>query len=109
MDMDFYQDAASETANYPSLGHPVVYPALGLNGEAGEVAEKIKKLMRDKHGVTTVDFCREVEKELGDVLWYVSEIARQLNIKLSAVARTNLCKLASRADRGVIQGEGDNR
>lgn len=109
MQMDFYQELASETADYPILGHAVVYPALGLNGEAGEVAEKIKKLMRDSDGVVTDDFRQAITKELGDVLWYIAETARQLDIKLSEIARANLCKLASRRDRNTIHGEGDNR
>lgn len=109
MDFDTYQELASETAVYPVLGHPVVYPALGLNGEAGEVAEKIKKLMRDNRGTVTEDVRQSIAKELGDVLWYVAEVARQLELSLSHIARLNLCKLASRAERNTLSGEGDNR
>ena len=110
MNFDEYQKRASETAGYPEPGgHGFIYPTLGLAGEAGEVAEKIKKVIRDEGGVISDAKRLEIQKELGDVLWYVSEIARQLGIKLDDVATQNIEKLASRKARGVISGSGDNR
>jgi len=82
---------------------------LGINGEAGEVAEKIKKIIRDKDGVISEEDKKEITKELGDVLWYIAVLAHQLGYKLDDVAETNLNKLASRKKRGVLTGDGDNR
>jgi len=106
---DLYQDAAESTAVYPDKGDNLYYPALGLAGEAGEVCEKIKKIMRDQKGHITEENSTEIAKELGDVLWYISTIATELNISLSAIAEDNIDKLHDRMDRGVIKGSGDNR
>jgi NTP pyrophosphatase (non-canonical NTP hydrolase) len=103
MTFDDYQSAARKTAIYPEQ-HKVVYPALGLAGEAGEVAEKVKKWIRD--GVLDPD---AVKKELGDVLWYLAALAGDLNLSLSDVAEANVRKLESRQARGVLGGSGDNR
>jgi len=103
MTFNEYQEKASKTAIYPEQ-FKLVYPALGLAGEAGEVAEKVKKLIRD--GTLQVE---DLKKELGDVLWYVSALASDLNIDLDDVAATNVAKLQSRSARGVIGGSGDNR
>lgn len=87
----------------------IVYLALGLNGESGEVAEKVKKIVRDQAGKLT-DFDRvEIGKELGDVLWYLAMLAEELGISLEEVAQGNIDKLISRKERGVIHGSGDNR
>jgi NTP pyrophosphatase (non-canonical NTP hydrolase) len=105
MTFDDYDVAAEKTAQYPTLspGLPI-YPALGLCGESGEFAEKIKKAIRDG------TFDRESAlKELGDVLWYLSACARDLGSSLDEVAQGNLQKLASRAVRGKIAGSGDER
>lgn len=105
--MDDYQKAARKTAIYPT---PVVYPALGLAGETGEVCEKIKKRIRDADGdFNDPEFKKNIQKELGDVLWYIANLSADLDIKLSAIAETNLVKLYDRADRGKIGGSGDNR
>jgi len=109
MDFDEYQKKSSSTAVYPDIGHNFVYPTLGLADESGEVVEKIKKVIRDDGGVMTEEKRLEIKKELGDVLWYLSQLATELKIKLSDVAQTNVDKLASRMDRGVLQGSGDNR
>jgi len=98
-----YQEEASKTAIYPEQ-YKIVYPALGLAGEAGEVAEKVKKHIRD--GVLNVD---DLKKELGDVLWYLAAIASDLGLNLDEIAEANLQKLRSRQARGVISGNGDNR
>ncbi len=82
---------------------------LGLVGESGEVAEKFKKILRDKDGILSDDDKKEVTKELGDVLWYLSVIARYLDVSLDDVAAINIEKLSSRKDRSVLNGKGDNR
>jgi len=106
---DSYQLSAQQTAIYPSLGHLIVYPALGLAGEAGEVAEKIKKMCRDDDCALTDDRKAALKKELGDVLWYVSEVARQAGLSLSDVAKSNIEKLNNRAKNGTLSGDGDDR
>ena len=106
---DLYQDKADETAIYPNKGDNLYYPALGLAGEAGEVCEKVKKIMRDKGGVLSEADALEISKELGDVLWYLSAIACEINVALSTVAEDNIDKLHSRKERGRLQGSGDNR
>ena len=106
---DLYADAAGVTAVYPNRGGNLYYPALGLGGETGEVLEKIKKLMRDRGGEITPEFREALKKEMGDILWYVAAIAYEAGISLGDVAAANLEKLASRAERGKIQGSGDDR
>lgn len=108
MTLDEYQRICRTTAIYTTQ---VVYPALGLAGEAGEVCEKVKKWLRDEGGVTPMpeDRLRALEKELGDVLWYVSNIASDLGLSLGQVAQANVDKLASRKNRGVLGGSGDSR
>jgi len=80
-----------------------------LAGESGEVADKIKKVIRDKGGKLDKETIFEIEKELGDVLWYLSQLATELKLDFEKVAKTNLEKLFSRKKRGKIQGSGDNR
>lgn len=104
-----YQENSQKTAIYPNKGNNFIYPTLGLSGEAGEVAEKVKKIIRDKNGVVEEIDKEEIKKELGDVLWYVAQIASELNLDLDLVAQTNLDKLMSRLERNVISGSGDNR
>lgn len=82
---------------------------LGLVGEAGEVAEKFKKILRDKDGVLSDQDKTEIIKELGDVLWYVSALSHYLGISLEEVAAGNLEKVIGRRERGVTHGKGDNR
>ena len=103
-----YQRKAVATAIY-GAGNRVVYPTLGLCGEAGEVAEKIKKVLRDKEGVFLVEDKEQIKKELGDVLWYIANIANDLFINMDDIAKGNIEKLNSRKERGVIHGSGDNR
>jgi NTP pyrophosphatase (non-canonical NTP hydrolase) len=90
-------------------GYPVVYAALGLTGEAGEFADKVKKILRDEKGDISKEARIELVKELGDTLWYVVKAAKDLGVNLSDVAMCNLEKLESRRERGVISGSGDNR
>ena len=106
---DLYQDSADETAIYPNKGDNLYYPALGLAGEAGEVCEKVKKIMRDQKGFITEENVKEISKELGDVLWYISAMASEINVCLSIIAEENLEKLRSRKERGQIKGSGDDR
>lgn len=82
---------------------------MGLAGESGELIDKFKKIVRDKHGFIEEDDRTELEKELGDVLWYVAAVARYLGLELDHVASVNLDKLESRRQRGKLSGSGDNR
>lgn len=109
MTFEEYQKKSRKTAKYPDAGSNFVYPTLGLAGEAGEVAEKIKKIIRDDGGEVLLEKKKEVEKELGDVLWYVSQIATELGLSLDEIAEKNIEKLYSRLDRGKLGGSGDNR
>ena len=98
-----YQDMASETAIYKHE-HQVIYPALGLAAEAGEVANKVKKILRDGK------FDREaIADEIGDCLWYIAALCRDLNVDMTELARNNLRKLYDRKARGTLQGSGDKR
>jgi len=108
MTFEGYQIKAVATAIYGE-GNVVIYPTLGLCGEAGEVAEKVKKVLRDKGGVFSDETKTELAKELGDVLWYIANIANDLGINLEDVAAGNIAKLESRRQRNLIHGEGDNR
>jgi NTP pyrophosphatase (non-canonical NTP hydrolase) len=109
MTFNEYQEFTGTVAAYPNVGENFIYPTLGLAGESGEVAEKIKKVLRDQGGVISDEKREEIKKELGDVLWYVSQISAELGLKLDDVASFNVEKLSSRRDRGVIHGDGDNR
>lgn len=110
MEFSDYQHLAIGFAKYPNQGNNVPYTVLGLCGETGEVAEKIKKVIRDKNSQFHEFETREaLIKEMGDVLWYLSALAVELNINLNYVAEINLEKLESRKQRGVLQGSGDNR
>ncbi len=109
MDLNTYQDSALQTAIYPNRGANFPYPALGLAGEAGEVADKLKKVIRDNDGVLTDTVRDAVAKELGDVMWYVAVLAHELDYDLNTIAQNNLDKLFSRQERGVLSGSGDNR
>jgi len=110
MDFNEYQDLAGKTAIYPKIGsHGLLYPVLGLAGEAGEVCEKVKKLFRDRGGVISEEFLASIKNELGDVLWYLAAICRELNLSLDDIAKENLEKLFSRQNRDALRGDGDFR
>lgn len=110
MTLDEYQKEALVTAvfkedKFQDLAHWV----FGITGEAGEIAEKIKKIVRDKDGKLTDKDKEEIIKEIGDVLWYLAVLSEHLDIKFNEVARRNITKLRSRQSRGKIGGSGDNR
>ena len=109
MNFSDYQKKSRATAQYPSIGHPVIYPVLGLANEAGEVAGKIKKVFRDRGGKISAETRSALQAELGDVLWYLAQVCTELEISLDDVAEYNLAKLLDRQSRGQIRGEGDNR
>lgn len=108
MDLSEYQRLSRRTAEYPREAW-LAYPALGLAGEAGEVAEHAKKAIRDDGGAVGEERKEAMAKELGDVLWYVAQLATELGLDLDAVAQQNLDKLLSRQQRGVLSGSGDER
>lgn len=109
MDFKDYQKLSRETAIYPDVDKNFIYPTLGLAGETGEVVENIKKLIRDKNKLIDQEVRSELSKELGDVLWYLSQLAAELGISLDEIATKNIEKLQSRKKRGVLHGKGDNR
>ena len=104
-----YQEQSRKTYSDIDVNDPIVYPTLGLVNEAGEVAGKIKKIFRDKNGVFSEADKEALKGELGDVLWYLTQICTNLGLSLEEVAEANLDKLFSRLERGVIQGDGDQR
>lgn len=105
---DTYQEKAMSTAIY-GAGAAVNYPILGLVGEAGELANKYKKVLRDNGGVMSQETKQALAKELGDVLWYCAAVARDLGVRLESIAVDNLHKLALRKATGTIGGSGDDR
>jgi NTP pyrophosphatase (non-canonical NTP hydrolase) len=109
IDFKAYQRDAARTGAPIATDHPIVYPTLGLVNEAGEVAGKVKKIFRDRQGVITDADREALTLELGDVLWYLSELCTRLDIRLEDVAARNIVKLADRAARGVLHGDGDTR
>ncbi len=116
MDMNEYQRFIIEhrfvrtsLESVQNMGPGLVYYALKLNGEAGEIAEKVGKALRDANGVITEEKRQAILKELGDVFWYVGAIAHELGFTLDDVANANMEKLMSRLKRGTTQGDGDDR
>jgi NTP pyrophosphatase (non-canonical NTP hydrolase) len=109
MNFTDYQTKARATAKYPVIGHGVIYPTLGLTNEAGEVAGKIKKIFRDKDGIISHADKDALKAELGDVLWYIAQVASELDLSLDEIAEYNIAKLLDRLERGKINGDGDNR
>lgn len=109
MDFSEYQQKARHTAAYPVIGQAVIYPTLGLANEAGEVAGKIKKIFRDKGGAITEPDRVALGAELGDVLWYLAQVATELGLSLEEIAIHNIAKLQDRRARGTIRGDGDDR
>ena len=108
-DFETYPRESRKTWGVIPMDHPIVYPTLGLANEAGEVAGKIKKIFRDRGGVINEEDRQALKYELGDVLWYLTQICTELNLTLEEVAAANLEKLFSRLERGQIRGDGDER
>ena len=108
-DFNEYQRESRKTWNLIHTDHPIVYPTLGLANEAGEVAGKVKKIFRDKRGQITEEDREALKQELGDVLWYLTQICTELDLTLEEVAAANIEKLFSRMDRNQIRGSGDSR
>lgn len=108
MTLNEYQEKAMTTAQYAEKW-AIIYPALKLSGEAGEVSEKVGKVLRDKDGIFTEEIKLELAKELGDVMWYIAALAKAFGYSLEEIAEMNIAKLASRKERNVISGNGDNR
>lgn len=108
MTLNEYQQHALDTAIYPD-SQRIVYPTLGMTGEAGEVADKVKKVIRDNSQQFTDERKLEIAKEIGDVLWYCATLSRDLGFDLETVAQMNVDKLRSRKERDLLHGNGDNR
>jgi len=106
INFDEYQKKAITTAVYPKV-YTISYPALGLAEEAGEVAGKIKKMMRDS--IPLAEQKEKIEAEMGDVLWYLANLAHDCGISLTEVANKNIDKVRDRQQRGQLHGEGDVR
>lgn len=108
-----YSADASGTATYPDLGNNLVYPAMGLAGEAGEVCDKVKKIWRNQGQMSGKELSPEeaiaLGYEMGDVLWYLDAMCQEMGIQLEVIAKMNIRKLKDRRARGVIKSEGDNR
>lgn len=112
-EFDVYQLVTADTAIYPGAGEgdieALTYTALGLTGEAGEIANKVKKILRDSGGEVSSEVRKDLSKELGDVLWYLTRLADEIGYSLHQIAQENVDKLNSRKQRGVLGGSGDNR
>lgn len=108
MDLFKFQADAIESAVYEK-GLKVMYPALGMAGEAGEVCNKVKKVFRDDAGVVSEEKRNAIASEIGDVLWYCAALCHDLGVQLGDIAAANITKLHSRKARGTLQGNGDNR
>ena len=109
MTFDEYQKLSKGTAQYSDFIPAWIYLALGLAGESGEVVDKLKKVARNHDGNFTEESKLEIQKELGDVLWYISQLCEELGLSLGEVAEMNRAKLEDRKARGVIRSRGDNR
>ena len=108
-DFNTYQTESRKTWGIIPMDHPIVYPAMGLVNEAGEVEGKIKKIFRDQNGQITEEDKQSLKNELGDVLWYLTQVRTELGLTLEEVAETNITKIFSRRERGKLGGDGDNR
>lgn len=111
MNLNEYQSRARKTAVYPGKNElmGLMYVCLGLCGETGEFVEKIKKMIRDDHGIMTKEREELVIKELGDIIWYVANICSELKISMNDIAYTNLEKLNKRKENNTLHGDGDER
>jgi NTP pyrophosphatase (non-canonical NTP hydrolase) len=107
MDFSYYQDRSRATVIYPDAGSNYIYPVLGLASETGEVADHVKRIQRDDDGVVTDVKRQEIARELGDVLWYLAQVATEFGLALDQIAHDNLIKLSERQARNTLQGYGD--
>lgn len=108
MTVEEYSQRALSNINF-GKGESIIYPVLGLNGEAGEVAEKVKKILRDKDGVFNEEAKHDIALELGDALFYITAVAENIGYTLKEIMQMNIVKIESRRLRGVTGGSGDNR
>lgn len=108
MELNDYQKAAISTAIYPNDNN-ISYLALAICGEAGELADKVKKVIRDKQGQFYIPDLTAIAMELGDILWYAANLAKVLGYDLSDIAQLNIEKINGRVERGTLHGSGDNR
>ena len=108
MKISEYEEKAQATAIYPDT-YKITYPALGMAGEAGEVANKVKKLIRDGSAGMADDWKEQLASEIGDVMWYCAALARDLDVSLTTIMAANLDKLKARQERGTLGGSGDKR
>lgn len=111
MTFDEYQKEAEKTGIYPDSGNNYMYPVLGLVGEAGEVANIVKKIVRDDNGLITYETIQKVKDELGDVLWYIANVAKEFKLSMESIAEYNLEKVKSRYNNiidYVKEGEEGN-
>ena len=108
-DFNTDQVESRKTWGHIAMDHAMVYPTMGLVNEAGEVAGKVKKIFRDRDGQISEADRESLKQELGDVLWYLAQIATELDLSLQEIAEANLVKLFSRLERGTIRGDGDKR
>lgn len=109
MNISDYSRRASATKIFPEIKGTIIYPVLGLVGEAGEVAEKVKKMYRNDNGEMSAEFKTSLAKELGDVLWYINALADELGLTLEEIAEMNLDKVERRLEEGTIASSGDDR
>lgn len=109
MNFQEYQKLSRETAVYPGAGKNFIYPALGLAGESGEVAEVIKRIIRDNNNIVDEKVKTELTKELGDVLWYLSQLATEFGLSFDGIAAENIKKLQDRKARNMLHGKGNER
>lgn len=106
---DYQEESKKTRLETHTNDHPIIYPLLGLVNEVGEVAGKVKKVFRDREGVFDSETVRAIQDEMGDVLWYFTQVCSDLGIKIDDVAQHNLDKLFSRKDRNTLRGSGDVR
>lgn len=117
MEIKEYQEKTAETAIYPGAGEVLkeenlmglLYVVLGLNGEAGELGEVVKKLLRDNNGIIDKNFILKIRGEIGDCFYYLLRICSELEIDAREILQENIDKLLSRKNRGVLSGSGSNR
>jgi NTP pyrophosphatase (non-canonical NTP hydrolase) len=109
MTLNEYQEKAWLTAKYPNIYNNLIYPTLGLAGEAGEIANKVKKIQRDDNGILTLNRREQLIEEIGDALWYIAAMATEIGTSIEAIAIRNVEKLEGRLHNNSINGEGDER